>query len=214
MINQDNSPERATHNSLGCEPQGYIKTKKILIFDNYDSFTYNLVHLVKELGYTDVDVFRNDKISLDEVEKYDKIILSPGPGLPSESGLLLPLIKRFAATKSIFGVCLGHQAIAEVFGAKLINLENVYHGIASDVRIIAQDYLFDSMNETFQAGRYHSWLVESVNLPECLTITAVDQENQIMALKHNTFDLHGVQFHPESILTPEGKILLRNFLKR
>lgn len=186
---------------------------KILIFDNYDSFTYNLLHVVKELGYTDVDVIRNDKIALEEVAKYDKIILSPGPGIPSEAGLLLPLIRQYAPTKSILGVCLGHQAIAEAFGATLINLPEVYHGVATPIQIVADDILFEGLPREPEVGRYHSWSVSNLRLPEEIRVTAVDEKGEIMALKHSTYDLHGVQFHPESILTPEGKKIIRNFLK-
>ncbi|NDW19534.1 aminodeoxychorismate/anthranilate synthase component II [Dysgonomonas sp. 216] len=185
---------------------------KILIFDNYDSFTYNLVHLVKELGYTEVDVFRNDRISLSDVEKYDKIILSPGPGVPSEAGLLLPLIKQYAETKSILGVCLGHQAIGVAFGANLINLEDVHHGISSTSDIMGNDYIFDGLEKQQEIGRYHSWIVDSKDLPDCFEITAVDANGQIMAMKHKKYDVHGVQFHPESVLTPDGKTILKNFL--
>lgn len=185
---------------------------KILIFDNYDSFTYNLLHLVKELGYNDVDVFRNDKIDLDEVEKYDKIILSPGPGIPSEAGLLLPLVRRYAPTKSILGVCLGHQAIAEAFGATLINLPEVHHGVAARIRVLNGCVLFKDLPRELEAGRYHSWTVSNLRLPEDISVTAVDDEGEIMALKHNVYDLYGVQFHPESILTPDGKKIMSNFL--
>jgi anthranilate synthase component 2 len=188
------------------------KRMNILIFDNYDSFTYNLVHLVKELGYKDVEVHRNDRIALNEVEAFDKIILSPGPGIPSEAGLLLPLIKRFAPLKSIFGVCLGHQAIAEVFGGKLINLEDVYHGIATPVKVIARSRIFASLPEQFEAGRYHSWIVDKNDFPDELEITATDENGHIMALEHKTLDVHGVQFHPESILTPCGKEIMKQFL--
>lgn len=187
---------------------------KILLFDNYDSFTYNLVHLVKELGYKDVEVYRNDKISLEEVEKFDKIILSPGPGIPSESGLLLPLIKEYAGKKPIFGVCLGEQAIGEAFGAQLTNLENVYHGVATQAKIIAKDYIFDGLDETIEVGRYHSWIVSNENFPSCLEVTAIDDKGRIMALRHREFDIHGVQFHPESVLTPKGKIIMKNFLEK
>lgn len=189
-------------------------TMKILIFDNYDSFTYNLVHLVKSLGYNDVNVVRNDKISLEEVEQYDKIILSPGPGIPSEAGLLIPLIKRYASTKSILGVCLGHQAICEAFGAKLINLEDVYHGVATKITICDKDYIFDNLKYEVEVGRYHSWIVAETNLPEYLAITARDTNGLIMAIKHKELDIHGVQFHPESILTPQGCIIVENFLKQ
>ncbi|HCO66610.1 MAG TPA: aminodeoxychorismate/anthranilate synthase component II [Dysgonomonas sp.] len=185
---------------------------KILIFDNYDSFTYNLVHLVKELGYTDVDVVRNDQIDLADVAKYDKIILSPGPGIPSEAGLLLPLIKEYAAIKSILGVCLGHQAIGEAFGANLKNLENVYHGVTSNAEIIKDSYLFDGLDKNQEVGRYHSWIVDSKDLPDCFIVTAKDYNGQIMAMSHKEYDVHGVQFHPESVLTPNGVKIIKNFL--
>jgi glutamine amidotransferase of anthranilate synthase or aminodeoxychorismate synthase len=185
---------------------------KILIFDNYDSFTYNLVHLVKELGFEDVDVYRNDKIALGDIAKYDKIILSPGPGIPSEAGLLLPLIKEYSGKRPILGVCLGHQAIGEAFGAKLTNLEDVYHGVATKIDIIHPDYIFNSLDKEVEVGRYHSWIVDKQNLPDCLQITAIDDKRQIMALKHKEYDIHGVQFHPESILTPSGEIIVGNFL--
>lgn len=187
---------------------------KILIFDNYDSFTYNLVHLVKELGYTDVDVFRNDKIALEDVAKYDKIILSPGPGIPSEAGLLLPLIKEYACKKPILGVCLGHQAIGETFGAQLKNLEDVYHGVATQINITQPDYIFDTLGRELEVGRYHSWIVDNNGLPDCIEITATDNNGQIMALKHKEFDVHGVQFHPESVLTPAGETIVKNFLNQ
>lgn len=186
---------------------------RILIFDNYDSFTYNLVHLVKSLGYTEVDVIRNNKISLEDVEIYDKIILSPGPGVPGEAGLLLPLIKEYAHRKSILGVCLGHQAIGEAFGATLTNLEDVYHGIATKITLYNEDYIFDNLDNELEVGRYHSWVVSDRNLPGCLTVTATDANGLIMALKHNKYDVHGVQFHPESILTPQGSTIIENFLK-
>ena len=187
---------------------------KILIFDNYDSFTYNLVHLVKELGYTDVDVFRNDKIALEDVAKYDKIILSPGPGIPSEAGLLLPLIKAYAGKKPILGVCLGHQAIGEAFGAQLKNLEDVYHGVATRINITQPDYIFDTLGRELEVGRYHSWIVDNNGLPDCIEITATDNNGRIMALKHKEFDVHGVQFHPESVLTPAGETIVKNFLNQ
>ena len=187
---------------------------KILIFDNYDSFTYNLVHLVKELGYTDVDVFRNDKIALEDVAKYDKIILSPGPGVPSEAGLLLPLIKQYAGKRPILGVCLGHQAIGEAFGAQLKNLEDVYHGVATRINITQPDYIFDTLGSELEVGRYHSWIVDNNGLPDCIEITATDNNGQIMALKHKEFDVHGVQFHPESVLTPAGETIVKNFLNQ
>ena len=187
--------------------------KKILIFDNYDSFTYNLLHTVQSLGHTDVDVIRNDRMTLEEVERYDKIILSPGPGLPEEAGLLLPLIERYAATKCILGVCLGHQAIGQLFGAKLENIPHVFHGVQTPAQIVAEDYLFAGLPEEMEVGRYHSWIVSSENFPSELQITALDKEGTIMALRHRTLDLHGVQFHPESILTPQGTAIIRNFLE-
>ena len=188
--------------------------KKILIFDNYDSFTYNLLHAVKSLGYSDVDVIRNDRIDLASVEQYDKIILSPGPGLPEEAGMLIPLIRQYAATKSILGVCLGHQAIGEVFGAKLENIPFVFHGVQTPARIIAADYLFTGLPEEILVGRYHSWIVSRENFPSELEITAVDNAGDIMALKHRRLDVHGVQFHPESILTPDGITIIEQFLKK
>lgn len=185
---------------------------KILLLDNYDSFTYNLLHVVKELGKTDVEVFRNDQIDLDEVARFDKIILSPGPGIPEEAGLLLPIIKKYAPTKSILGVCLGHQAIGEAFGATLENLKEVYHGVQTPVNIIREDTLFNRLESTILVGRYHSWIVSRNRFPDCLEITAESTEGQIMALRHKTYDVHGIQFHPESILTPQGKEIIRNFL--
>ena len=185
---------------------------KILILDNYDSFTYNLVHLVNELGYSDVSVFRNDKIALKDVEVYDKIILSPGPGIPSEAGLLLPLIKEYAGKKPILGVCLGHQAIAEAFGAELVNLSEVHHGVTSNIEILNSDNLFEGMGSALEVGRYHSWAVKRDSLPTCLEVTAEDREGQIMALSHKEYDVHGVQFHPESVLTPDGAKIILNFL--
>lgn len=184
---------------------------KILLLDNYDSFTYNLLHIVKELG-AQIEVRRNDQITLDEVERFDKILLSPGPGIPEEAGILLPLIRRYAPTKSILGVCLGEQAIGEAFGAKLVNLTEVYHGISSDIQIVADDPLFEGLPRRFQAGRYHSWVVSREQFPDCLEVTAVDTEkNYIMALRHRTYDVRGIQFHPESVLTPEGKRMIQNW---
>lgn len=185
---------------------------KILIFDNYDSFTYNLVHAVNKLGFTDVEVHRNDKIELNEIDRFDKIILSPGPGLPSESGILLQLIEKYAPTKSILGVCLGEQAIGEVFGASLINLPEVFHGISTSIKILADDILFKNVSANPEVGRYHSWAVSGKNLPDCLQITAEDNDGMIMALRHREYDVRGVQFHPESILTPEGEKMLDNWL--
>ena len=185
---------------------------KILILDNYDSFTYNLLHAVKSLGYDEVDVIRNDKIDLASVAQYDKIILSPGPGIPEEAGLLLPLIQQYAETKSILGVCLGHQAFGVVFGATLENIPFVFHGVQTVAKITGSDYLFTGLPDEMLVGRYHSWIVSSENFPSELEITAVDEAGSVMAMKHKTLDLHGVQFHPESILTPEGIHIIRNFI--
>jgi anthranilate synthase component 2 len=231
---------------------------KILVFDNYDSFTYNLVHLVEKILHQKVEVHRNDQIPLEKVKDYDKIILSPGPGIPEEAGLLLPLIKEYAATKSILGVCLGHQAIGQAFGGKLVNLSKVYHGVATPITIVkrepanlkretangkkakagavaaasaeavakvdsplaidhsraAHHSLFDNLPNEFEVGRYHSWVVSEEGFPEELEITARDANNFIMALQHRTYDVQGVQFHPESVLTPKGEDILRNWLKQ
>ena len=190
-----------------------MKSIKILLFDNYDSFTYNLVHAIKSLGYENVDVYRNDKIELSQIDLYDKIILSPGPGLPSEAGIMMEVIKRYAGKKSILGVCLGHQAIAEVFGAKLENIPTVFHGIQTAIKIMKEDYLFAGLPNEILAGRYHSWIVSKSDFPNELEVTAVDKAGDIMALKHKTLDLHGVQFHPESMLTPDGVQIIQNFLQ-
>jgi anthranilate synthase component 2 len=219
---------------------------KILVFDNYDSFTYNLVHLVEHIVHQRVDVHRNDKLPLERVKEYDKIILSPGPGIPEEAGLLLPLIKEYAPSKSILGVCLGHQAIGEAFGGKLINLSTVYHGVATKVRVVSRESLvvsrqasgvsrqsavgtgqpevghsslithhslFQGLPNEFDAGRYHSWIVSDEGFPNELEVTARDDNTYIMALQHKRFDVQGVQFHPESVLTPVGETILRNWLK-
>ena len=190
-----------------------MKSTKILLFDNYDSFTYNLVHAIKSIGYKNVDVYRNDKIELSQVDQYDKIILSPGPGLPSESGLMMQLIKEYAKKKSILGVCLGHQAIAEAYGAKLENIPKVFHGVQTAIKIVGEDYLFKGLPKEILAGRYHSWIVSKDKFSTELEITAEDEAGDIMALKHKELDLHGVQFHPESILTPEGVQIIQNFLQ-
>jgi anthranilate synthase component 2 len=188
---------------------------KILVFDNYDSFTYNLVQLIKELApKATVDVFRNDEIALEKVNDYDKILLSPGPGLPSESGLLLPLIKEYAATKSIFGVCLGQQAIGETFGGKLTNLAQVYHGIATPIQVTVNSVLFEGLPASFEVGRYHSWVVDEKDFPADLIITSRDDKGFIMSLEHKIYDVKGVQFHPESVLTPHGAKILANWLKQ
>jgi len=224
---------------------------KILVFDNYDSFTYNLVHLVEKILHQRVDVYRNDQIPLEKVDEYDKIILSPGPGVPEEAGMLLPLIKEYASSKSILGVCLGHQAIGEAFGGKLINLSTVFHGVATPIRVVplrqAQDDtlrqaqgdrsmanesnmpltthhspltthhsrndLFQDLPDELEVGRYHSWIVSDEGFPEDLQVTARDENNYIMGLRHKKFDVQGVQFHPESVLTPMGEQILRNWLK-
>ena len=204
---------------------------RILVFDNYDSFTYNLVHLVEKILHQKVEVYRNDQIPLEKVKEYDKIILSPGPGIPEEAGLLLPLIKEYASSKSILGVCLGHQAIGEAFGGKLENLSKVYHGVATTVKVVSRESsivsdqtfsrltshvsrnLFEGLPEELEVGRYHSWIVSEKNFPDELEVTAIDENNYIMALRHKTYDVQGVQFHPESVLTPMGESILRNWLR-
>jgi anthranilate synthase component 2 len=189
---------------------------KILVFDNYDSFTYNLVHLVQKIVKDKLDVYRNDQIPLEKVKEYDKIILSPGPGIPKEAGLLLPLIKEYASSKSILGVCLGHQAIGEAFGGSLINLSTVYHGVSTPVKIVkheAKHDLFEGLPDKFEVGRYHSWIVSEKDFPKELDVTAIDENGYIMALQHKTYDVQGVQFHPESVLTPDGETILQNWLK-
>jgi anthranilate synthase component II len=211
---------------------------RILVFDNYDSFTYNLVHLVEKLLHQKVEVHRNDKIPLEKVKEFDKIILSPGPGVPSEAGLLLPLIREYAASKSILGVCLGHQAIGEAFGGRLVNLSTVYHGVATPVKILrrgaaggsakavaadggkagangkgAAADLFENLPDTLEVGRYHSWVLSEEGFPPELEVTARDANNYIMALRHTSLDVQGVQFHPESVLTPQGEQILKNWLK-
>lgn len=195
---------------------------KIVIIDNYDSFTYNLSHLVKELG-AEVTVLRNDKFSMEQLEAFDKIILSPGPGIPSEAGLLLDVIRSYAGKKPILGVCLGHQAIGEVFGGRLRNISvteygsadpnRVFHGVATEGNNLGLDYIFDGVAKRFTMGRYHSWVVDTEGLPECLEVTATSDEGQIMALRHREYDIHGIQFHPESVLTPDGKKIVENWLR-
>ncbi len=186
---------------------------KILVFDNYDSFTYNLVHLVEKITHIKVDVYRNDQIALEKIKDYDKIILSPGPGIPSEAGLLLDVIKEYAPTKSILGVCLGHQAIGEAFGGELKNLDTVFHGVATPCQLSANSELFKGLPNEIEVGRYHSWVVKDEGFPEVLEVTARDENNYIMGLQHKTYDVQGVQFHPESVLTPNGEAILRNWLK-
>lgn len=186
---------------------------KILVFDNYDSFTYNLVHLVEKITRIQVEVFRNDELPLQEVKRFDKIILSPGPGIPEEAGSLLDLIREYAPSKPILGVCLGHQAIGQCFGAQLVNLREVYHGVATDIVIESPEIsLFRGLPRTLEVGRYHSWVVSGKEFPDTLEITARDSMDQIMALRHKTFDVQGVQFHPESVLTPMGEKILYNWL--
>lgn len=186
--------------------------KHIVIIDNYDSFTYNLSHLVKELG-ADVTVYRNDQFTMNQLERFDKIILSPGPGIPSEAGLLLDVIRNYAGKKPILGVCLGHQAIGEYFGGSLENLSTVFHGVATEGTQFGTDPIFKGLPKRIVMGRYHSWVVSKENFPSCLEITAESDEGQVMALRHRTYDIHGIQFHPESVLTPEGRIMLSNWLE-
>lgn len=191
-----------------------INIMNILLIDNYDSFTYNLSQYLEEEGGEDVEVtvWRNDQFDIDDVERFDKIVLSPGPGVPDEAGLLKAVIRRYAPTKPILGVCLGEQAIGEVFGAEIYNLNTVFHGIQSSVRIVASDYIFDNLSDSIKVGRYHSWVVGKEDFPAELEVTAVSDEGQVMALKHRRYDVHGIQFHPESILTPEGRTIIRNFI--
>ena len=184
--------------------------KKVFVIDNYDSFTYNLVHYLEELD-CEVTVKRNDQFALDELEYYPLILLSPGPGIPEESGLLKAAIERYAPTKKILGICLGQQAIGEVFGGQLINLDKVYHGIATQVNVVEEDVLFKDLPKQFDIGRYHSWVV-ALPLPEVLEITSVDEEGQVMSLRHKEYDVRAVQYHPESILTPQGKKILENWI--
>lgn len=184
---------------------------KTVIIDNYDSFTFNLAHLIKELG-AEVDVVRNDQFELDNLERYDKIVLSPGPGIPSEAGLLLDVIRAYAGRKPMLGVCLGHQAIGEVFGAKLENLAEVYHGVATDCEHFSNDPIFNGMPRHFEVGRYHSWVVSKDGLPDCLEVTATSPDGNIMALRHKRYPVHGIQFHPESVLTPLGRQIVGNWL--
>ncbi len=185
--------------------------KRIVIIDNYDSFTYNLAHLVKSLG-ADITVVRNDKFQLSDLEPYDGILLSPGPGVPSEAGLLLDVIRCYAGKKPMLGVCLGHQAIGEVFGARLKNLSEVYHGVATPCRITVADQIFKGMPNEIEVGRYHSWVVEKNDFPTCLEITSVSNDGEIMSLRHRQYDIRGIQFHPESILTPDGAKIIGNWL--
>ncbi len=186
--------------------------KKILVIDNYDSFTYNLVHYLEDLD-CEVTVYRNDEFELDEIAHFDKILLSPGPGIPDEAGLLKQVIQQYGPTKSIFGVCLGQQAIGEVYGGTLSNLDKVYHGVATNVtKSVNDELLFEGLENEFEVGRYHSWVVDA-NLPDCLEATSFDENGQVMSLRHKRYDVRGVQFHPESVLTPNGKKMLENWVK-
>jgi len=186
--------------------------KKILVLDNYDSFTYNLVHMIAKVCDNEIEIHRNNKISVEDVSRFDKILLSPGPGIPSEAGILLEVIKKYSPTKSILGICLGQQAIAEAFGGKIINLENVFHGVATPVKIKIKDTLFNNTPEEIKAGRYHSWVVDRKSFPSSLEITAVDENDNIMALRHKNFDVKAVQFHPESVLTEYGETIISNWI--
>lgn len=190
-----------------------IKQMNVLVFDNYDSFTYNLVQIIERVLETKVDVVKNDEISLEDIGRYDKIVLSPGPGIPEEAGILLDVIKRYAPEKSILGVCLGQQAIAEAFGGSLINLSEIFHGVATPAELVKENSkIFRNLPSGMEVGRYHSWVVNPEGFPEELEVTAVDKDGMIMALQHKTYDVHGVQFHPESILTPQGAVIIENFL--
>ncbi|MCY2688027.1 anthranilate synthase component II [Salinimicrobium sp. TH3] len=203
--------EYKTGNSLtSTENQGGAKFS-VLVIDNYDSFVYNLVHYLEELDCV-VTVRRNDEVNLEDIEKYDKILLSPGPGIPDEAGLLKEIISTYASKKSIFGVCLGQQAIGEVFGGKIINLKEVHHGVASKIKLCVEDEpLFDQLENELEVGRYHSWVVDKA-LPDCLEATSYDENGEVMSLRHRDFDVRGVQFHPESVLTPQGKKMIANWI--
>lgn len=185
---------------------------KIAMIDNYDSFTYNLVHLVRELG-ADITVYRNDQFELSDLEGFDKIMLSPGPGIPSEAGLLLDVIRCYAGKKPLLGICLGEQAMGEVFGGTLVNLSEVFHGVQTPCRIVADDYIFAGLPENISVGRYHSWVVDAATMPDCLEATALSDEGQVMALRHRSMDVRGIQFHPESVLTPDGRQMIENWLR-
>ena len=194
------------------QTNNFQPSTKILVLDNYDSFTYNLVQMIEQITDARVDVFRNDQISLEDIEKYDKIVLSPGPGIPEEAGILLDVIKKYAPSKSILGVCLGQQAIAEAFGGSLINLYEIYHGVATEATKITNHKILHNLPDILEVGRYHSWAVNPEDFPAELEITSVDKNGMIMSLKHKTYDVHAVQYHPESILTPHGKQILENFI--
>lgn len=222
MINEDlqseclHSPSAHwDHDAMADDPHtnNPLSGERVVIIDNYDSFTYNLAHLVKQLG-AKVEVFRNDQFTLNQLERFTKIILSPGPGIPEEAGLLMDVIRTYAGRKPMLGVCLGHQAIAEVFGGKLVNLKEVYHGIATEGTQFGNDPIFSGLPKRIVMGRYHSWVVDRAGFPDCLEVTAMSDDGQIMALRHRNYNIHGIQFHPESVLTPEGATIVRNWLQQ
>lgn len=222
MINEDLQSEclhtpsaHWDHDAMADDPHANnpLIGERVVIIDNYDSFTYNLAHLVKQLG-AKVEVFRNDQFTLNQLERFTKIILSPGPGIPEEAGLLMDVIRTYAGRKPMLGVCLGHQAIAEVFGGKLVNLKEVYHGIATEGTQFGNDPIFSGLPKRIVMGRYHSWVVDRAGFPDCLEVTAMSDDGQIMALRHRNYNIHGIQFHPESVLTPEGATIVRNWLQQ
>ena len=222
MINEDLQSEclhtpsaHWDHDAMADDPHANnpLSGERVVIIDNYDSFTYNLAHLVKQLG-AKVEVFRNDQFTLNQLERFTKIILSPGPGIPEEAGLLMDVIRTYAGRKPMLGVCLGHQAIAEVFGGKLVNLKEVYHGIATEGTQFGNDPIFSGLPKRIIMGRYHSWVVDRAGFPDCLEVTAMSDDGQIMALRHRNYNIHGIQFHPESVLTPEGATIVRNWLQQ
>ena len=222
MINEDLQSEclhtpsaHWDHDAMADDPHANnpLSGERAVIIDNYDSFTYNLAHLVKQLG-AKVEVFRNDQFTLNQLERFTKIILSPGPGIPEEAGLLMDVIRTYAGRKPMLGVCLGHQAIAEVFGGKLVNLKEVYHGIATEGTQFGNDPIFSGLPKRIVMGRYHSWVVDRAGFPDCLEVTAMSDDGQIMALRHRNYNIHGIQFHPESVLTPEGATIVRNWLQQ
>ena len=222
MINEDLQSEclhtpsaHWDHDAMADDPHtnNPLSGERVVIIDNYDSFTYNLAHLVKQLG-AKVEVFRNDQFTLNQLERFTKIILSPGPGIPEEAGLLMDVIRTYAGRKPMLGVCLGHQAIAEVFGGKLVNLKEVYHGIATEGTQFGNDPIFGGLPKRIVMGRYHSWVVDRAGFPDCLEVTAMSDDGQIMALRHRNYNIHGIQFHPESVLTPEGATIVRNWLQQ
>ena len=222
MINEDLQSEclhtpsaHWDHDAMADDPHANnpLSGERVVIIDNYDSFTYNLAHLVKQLG-AKVEVFRNDQFTLNQLERFTKIILSPGPGIPEEAGLLMDVIRTYAGRKPMLGVCLGHQAIAEVFGGNLVNLKEVYHGIATEGTQFGNDPIFSGLPKRIVMGRYHSWVVDRAGFPDCLEVTAMSDDGQIMALRHRNYNIHGIQFHPESVLTPEGATIVRNWLQQ